>query len=97
MNLIDKYITEGGSRTPKYVVDVDLKGNNISTDASEWKVKQYGKPSDQTLAKWVKVMNDSIKPGGVNDHLGKDHLIIWAGIRLNKSGESYIVQYGKKK
>lgn len=93
---IDKYLDEGRSTTPKYVVDVELKNPRWRSTSSAWKVKEYGKAEEKNLAKWVKMFNKSVKPGGVNDHLGDDHIIIWAGLRTNKVGDPYIAEWGRK-
>jgi len=97
MKTFEKYLNEGRSTTPKYVVDVKLKSPKWSSTPSAWESKQAGKPTEQNLAKWVKMYNDSIKPGGVNDHLGPEHELVWAGIRLNQGmDKSYIAEWGKK-
>ena len=96
MDLTDKYLGEGRSSTPKYVVDCKLRSPKWANSGSIWKVKDYGKPTEANLAKYAKRYNDSLKPGQVNDHLGKDHEAIWLGIRENYAGASYIAEWGKK-
>ncbi len=99
MSLIDKideFIDEGRSSTPKYVVDWRIKDPKWSATSTAWKVKDYGKPTEANLAKYAKRYNESIKPGGVNDHLGSGQLVLWLGLRENSAGAPYIVEWGKK-
>lgn len=50
-------------------------GSSYLTPA-EWRVKSrgqvpgYGKPTDENLAKHVKVFEESTRPGGCNEHCG---------------------------
>ena len=92
---IDNYLEEGKSTTPKYVVDMHIKKGR--TTPAGWTVKQHGKPTTQNLKKYVDAYNDSVKPGGVNKHLGDQSTATWAGIRTNTAGsEDYIAEWGKK-
>jgi len=95
MDLTDKYLGEGRSMTPKYVVDWKLRSPKWHTDATAWSVKDYGKPTEANLTKYAKRYNDSLKAGGVNDHLGKDHEVLWMGLRENYAGAPYIAEWGK--
>jgi hypothetical protein len=73
---------------PQYVVDVKIKKGTMTPMA--WDEKRFGKPSKQGLAKMVKAYNDSMKPGGANEHLGKDSMIIKASVRKNAPNEKPI-------
>jgi hypothetical protein len=103
MNLLEKietYLSEGGSTTPKYVVDMKLKRGY--TDAAEWRVnaqygmRGYGKPTTANLKKYIDAYNDSLESGGVNAHIGPSGKAIWAGIRFNTYGTKYIAEWGMK-
>lgn len=91
---IDKYLSEGRSTTPKYVVDMKIR-KGMTTPAA-WTVKQHGKPTAKNLAKYVDAYNDSVMPGGVNQHLGDGSTATWAGIRENNLHASYIAEWGRK-
>jgi hypothetical protein len=81
----------GDDRTPNYVVDVTLSGNIVS-DPMEWK-SSYGKPTEENLKEFVRRINKSVMPGGVNEHLGEDHIITKAVIRKNRPGAKPIVEW----
>jgi hypothetical protein len=38
-----------------------------------WDTKSYGKPTEANLEKWRKAMNESMKPGGVNEHISQSY------------------------
>jgi len=76
---------------PAYVVDVKIKKGTMSPLA--WDMKRFGKPSKQGLAKMIKSYNDSMKPGGANEHLGKNSMIVWAGVRKNAPNEKPMAEW----
>lgn len=84
-------------RIPTYVIDFRLKNSNISSTPCEWKTKVYGKPTKDNLAEYAKRYNDSVKPDGVNSHLGEDHEAIWLGIRKNDPNACYIYVWNEGK
>ena len=90
-DLIDKYLGEGGIITAKYVVDMRIKKG--TTTPAIWRVKDYGKPTTRNLKKYVDNYNESLKPGGVNQHIGIRGTATWAGIRENSPHSPYIVEY----
>ena len=72
----------GGSRLVRYRIEVDV-GHGRSDTGGEWRTRSrygapgYGAPTNQNLAKWVKGMEQSARPGGVNAHLSKPHEPYW--------------------
>jgi hypothetical protein len=80
-------------RIPTYVVDMTVKNPNVFSSHMEWKVKDYGKPTAENLAKYAKIYNDSIGPDGVNSHLGEGHEAVWMGVRKNHVSADYIVEW----
>ena len=59
----------GRSTTPKHVFEPLPVFPRFRMTNMAWKT-QYGRPSAQNIKKLVLKMNESIEPGGVNDHLG---------------------------
>lgn len=58
----------GKSTIPTHVVRYrDQQGPKVLI----WNSKTSGKPTVANLDKWRKVMNASMKPGGVNEHVSK--------------------------
>lgn len=58
----------GRSTTPKYRVEVAQAG--LSPLRVAWPGDHFGKPTDAKLAQWVADYEASLKPGGVNAHVG---------------------------
>lgn len=56
----------GRSKTIKYVIRKSSNGHFWG----EWMTKQYGKPTPENLSKWRDEFNQSLQPGGVNEHIG---------------------------
>jgi hypothetical protein len=56
--------------TPTFRIETRLLGS-IATPAV-WPTKHLGRPSDSTLATWVRDFEASTEPGGVNEHLGAE-------------------------
>ena len=70
----------GKTLTPKYRMILDGQ-------VMAWNCKEYGKPTDNNLSKFVFKYADSLKLGGVNQHislgLGYVPFPIWARIETN--------------
>ncbi len=77
---------------PKYVVEVVVYARNVYSTPMIWR-KEYGRPNEKNLLKFVQESNESVKPGGVNAHLGVNHAIMKAKIRYNRSGGEVIATY----
>lgn len=74
----------GRSYTPRYVVQIvetsPPPGNrNFWHTPASWNVKSrtnvagYGNPTDKNLEKFISKYGDSLKPGGINQHLSLSH------------------------
>jgi hypothetical protein len=59
----------GRTVTPKYAVEVTHGSMAIQSTPSAWNSKQNGRPTEKNLKAWVDAYNESLKPGGVNQHL----------------------------
>lgn len=63
----------GRSYTPAYRVETN---DRCVHGSMEWRCRRrgqvpgYGNPTEANLAKWVEKFNASLKPGGVNEHVG---------------------------
>jgi hypothetical protein len=55
----------GRTITPKYAVEVEHGSMAIQSTPSAWR----GVPTPGRLRQWVAAYNESLKPGGVNQHL----------------------------
>jgi hypothetical protein len=69
----------GRSTTPRYVVAIRASSSGKTYTRSTWQVRAGngrtrgdGKPSRENLTKWVRTLEASMRPGGVNAHLGAD-------------------------
>jgi len=60
----------GRSRMMTFVLHTRATMPDTRTTPCEWKVKQSGKPTQDNITKWVKDFEDSLRPNGINDHLG---------------------------
>ena len=60
----------GKSITPKYRLETQewINGRLRIGEPLIWR-KQYGKPSADSIYKWIKGFNDSLELGGANEHL----------------------------
>lgn len=59
----------GRTYTPTYRIEEFKIGFWTASSCMSWKSKQYGKPTVENLKKFRNGMNESMKPGGANDHL----------------------------
>lgn len=57
------------SRVWKKIVEINYSEPYVIATPMEWK-KEYGKPTVQNLAEFVKECEDSTLPDGCNSHLG---------------------------
>ena len=64
----------GRSRTWTYRIEFKCVSGYHYTP-QEWRVKDMGKPTPENIDKWVAVLEDSMKPGGCNAHLGQDQVV----------------------
>jgi hypothetical protein len=87
-------IDEGKSTTPKYVIAFTkvFGGVRMQHTPMSWD-KQYGKPTAKNLEAFIRKHNQSLKPGGVNAHLGSKSLVLAAAIRHNKVGGSDVATW----
>jgi hypothetical protein len=60
----------GKSITPTFRVEMKLLGS--APVVCSWPTKHVGRPSDTTLAQYVRDFENSTMPGGVNEHLGAE-------------------------
>lgn len=65
------------SRKLKYVIHTEVLLRSCSP--CEWSVRDAGKPTAENIKRWVARLEESCRPGGVNQHLGS-HKIIRASI-----------------
>jgi len=78
----------GRSYTPRYVIKINGAGrtNAVQIMPMEWRSRArgpyegYGKPTEANLAKWVEKFNESLRPGGCNDHVGERAQVTKANI-----------------
>jgi hypothetical protein len=79
----------GTSTTPTYIVSVQkylvFPGRHSLSDAA-WRI-QYGRPSPQSIKKYVETFNASLESDGVNSHLGRGTAIWGADIFHQRTGE----------
>lgn len=64
------------TRKPAYRVEVSTRGNPgsgkwFAMSDFAWKMQDYGKPTEENLAKFVAKYNESFMPGGVNEQAGE--------------------------
>lgn len=55
-------------------VSIRLSDGMRFNQQQAWPTKYAGRPSDENLAKFVKVHEDSTAPGGINAHLGQEQI-----------------------
>ncbi len=53
----------GTTYTPTFRVELD------GCEARAWNSKRHGRPTDDNLARYVRITNESYLPGGCNEHL----------------------------
>jgi hypothetical protein len=57
--------------TKKVAIRVELDvANDVPSEVRRWSVKEHGRPTAESLRRYVEVCNRSYLPGGCNDHLG---------------------------
>ena len=61
----------GRSVTPTYRVEIESTPDCHMT-AAIWR-KEYGRPTEANIKVYVEKFNESLKPGGCNEHIGKAH------------------------
>lgn len=82
----------GRSYTPKYAVNVKSVGAHL--DMFSWNSRDSGRPNDSNLASWVRLMNASFAPGGINYHPEGDVVHITAAeIVENRRGGAVVATY----
>lgn len=59
----------GRSYMPKYRIEFSDQGGPQFPQA--WRVREYGKPTTENIEKWVHSLVDSMKIGGVNEHISR--------------------------
>lgn len=59
----------GRSRLIPYIVRYTTTSTWSHTHP-EWSIKRDGKPTEANLRKWVQDLEDSLRPNGINEHLG---------------------------
>lgn len=86
---VAKEMLAGSSYAVRFVVSVKdymVWAGKTITDA-EWKVSQYGRPSEKNIKTYVERYNASLEPDGVNSHLGRGASIYGAEIIDQTTGE----------
>ena len=71
----------GKSYAIRLVIETDTFGS------MEWRTKDFGCATQDNLAKWMATFNESLEPGGVNEHLGQGRRINHAKIVRQAGGE----------
>jgi len=61
----------GRSITPKYVVTVTHVNPSVVSTPSVWNCRESGRPTAANLKRWVDLYHESLKPGGVNEHVAR--------------------------
>lgn len=77
----------GRSYTPKYVIRLETVRSRLGEvylTNMEWRAKDAGSPTVANIGKWVEKFEESMKPGGVNAHLGYDP-VLRAEVVYNRS------------
>ena len=87
------------SHTPTFRVEFSgvivltgTEAKRVSYTPAAWDCKQSGKPSDETLATYVRGVEDSTLPGGVNEHLGVTRISRAKVVR--QSTDEVVATYG---
>ena len=87
----------GGSRTFPYVLKIKTVSGAFHTPM-EWRLRAqfgipgYGKPTVANIDKWVTALEDSMKPGGCNAHIGFDP-VVEARIVENHAGGDTVAEW----
>ncbi|MFA5049293.1 MAG: hypothetical protein WC516_09780 [Patescibacteria group bacterium] len=55
----------GKSITPKYRIEIDYNDHRV------WNCKEYGKPTEKNLIRYIELYIQSLKIGGCNEHISK--------------------------
>lgn len=79
----------GRTRLMTYTIRRARTGDFIS----EWKVKEYGKPTPENLSKWRDKFNQSLKPGGANAHIGMVGYIQYKLQIYNQKTKSVVCEF----
>ena len=86
---VAKELTAGTSTTPRYVVSVQkylvFPGRGYIPNMA-WR-REYGRPSPQSIKKYVETFNAGLEAGGANSHLGRGSAIWGADIFDQLAGE----------
>jgi hypothetical protein len=80
----------GRTVTSKYAVRITVPGYNYSP--MSWQYRRYGRPTDASLARYVRDFEASTLPGGSNAHLGEQH-VSSAYIRVNEHAGTVVATY----
>lgn len=75
-------------RTPTY--RIEFRSDAVMTNQAWY--RDYGRPTDANLARFVKGLVESTKPGGVNSHLGQLYITAAQVVR-QATGEIVAVYY----
>jgi len=78
----------GRSIKSKYKLEIRNDLGRVIMTPMCWFVKDKGKPTRDNLIKYVKSFNESLKPGGVNEHLAKAYGIEEARIDRARISEN---------
>ncbi len=67
----------GKSYTPAFRIEVDdvrrPDGSGyIHSTGAAWR-REYGRPTSKNLGEYMRRLNDSLKPGGVNAHISRSY------------------------
>ena len=80
----------GRSITPTFAVKVFVKnaetGRDLFYDLMSWPTNHAGRPTDASLAEYVRQFEASTEPGGVNAHLGRE-FVTSAYVKRQRTGE----------
>lgn len=80
----------GRSTTPRY--RVEFTQENLAPGHVAWPDKYLGKPTTESLQKWVIDFEASMRPGGCNAHLGF-HPVTKAIVIHQKTGNTVAEWY----
>lgn len=81
----------GRSRTVRFV-EVKRVRRGYVTDC-EWQTKFAGRPTDANLAKAIALYNETLKPGGVNEHVGESATCVYAEVRDQFNGNAVLATW----
>ena len=83
----------GRSSTPTFRVEAETYGFHMTPCA--WRLKDAGYPTDENVRKYIDKFNESLKPGGCNEHISKEFpgCCVTAAKVVNQSTNEVVASY----